>query len=430
MIEFKGSILELNNKQAIVLTDKCEFISIKRLPEMFVGQQLAFKKSDIKRRTKSYIRYAALIASIFVLALISLLYFQVYNTNTVFAYIDVDINPSLEFKIDNNSNVLGVKALNSDARTLLKELQLKKIPVKEAISKVIEASKELGFISTEKNNEVLVSATLESEQSNKSNTDKDKTLDTILSDIKTISVQVGTENLKPEVLKVTPENRKSAVKNDISMGRYELYKKIKQKNPEITIEKAKSERVSEMLDKAAVKKSHKSDKKNPSLSKSKKDKENKNSEDNKKSDNYPGDKNIDESGKHNKSENSEDEDKNKNTSKSESKTKKNADQKIKSKDKNNNTKNDKKIKSNKNKSKSQSKSDWPSGYSDKNSVKENSGTNSDKNSSKNNNSKNQVQDKTDASEKKDEGKVNKNQDNGKNVKGGKNSSNDKGSNNT
>ena len=395
MTEFKGSILELNNKQAIVMTDKCEFISIKRLPEMFVGQQLTFKKSDIKRQTKSYIRYVALIASVFVLAFFSLLYLQLYNPNAVFAYIDVDINPSLEFTIDNNSEVISIKALNPDAETLLKNLQLKKIPVREAISKVMEASREQGFISNEKSNEVLVSATLELNRSSKTNTENEKALDSILSDIKEITIQVGTENVKPEVLKVPNENRKSAVDNNISMGRYELYKKIKQKNPDITIEKAKSERVSEMLDKAEVKKSNETDKKTTHPSKSMKEKKNKHSDDRDESNNNPGDKEnfkSDKQEKFDKYKNSDNRDKDRDRVNSKSNSNK----------KNNDSKsNDRNNKSNKDKDKSQSKSDWPNDYSDKNSVKDNSGASSEKNNGKinensgeRNNSKNNSSDKT------------------------------------
>ena len=272
MAEFKGSILELNNKKAVVMTDKCDFITIKRTPDMFLGQQLTFKETSEAMfcKTNRYLWKVAGLAAVFVLALFSVLYFQVFYPVSVYAYIDLDINPSMEFSVDKYSKVLEVKALNSDAQKLLKDLDLEEIPVKKAIFEVIESSKNMGFISTEKSNKVLVSASLKKTDSTNA-VEEDKALSDILSEIENINVKVGQKNLQPEVLKVDPEVRKAAVKNNISMGRYKLYEDIKKTDPSLTIEKAKKERVSDMLDKAETKTKNKPIKKNNSEGKPEKD---------------------------------------------------------------------------------------------------------------------------------------------------------------
>lgn len=253
MTEFTGSILELNKKKALVMTDACDFVYIQRQPEMIVGQQIKFNKSEITKANKNYVRYLALVASVFIIALCSVFYMQIFVPNTVFAYIDIDINPSMEFVINKNAMVLDMKPLNKNAQTLLKELKLVELPLKEAIAEVVETSKQLGFISTNKNNVVLISASIDTDKNNSQNDSNQKTLDKILSNIGNVTFDVGTENIKPEILKVTPENRKTAIKNDISMGRYALYSKIKEDNKDITVEKAKTERVSDMLDEAKAK---------------------------------------------------------------------------------------------------------------------------------------------------------------------------------
>ncbi len=259
MAEFKGSILELNNKKVIVMTDKCDFITIKRTPDMYLGQQLTFSEAKSSMRTGGYIRNnITFAAGILVLALLSVLYLQVFNSGNAFAYIDLDINPSMEFAVDDASRVLSVKALNSDAVPLLKELELKDMPVKAAIAKVLDSSTTSGYISPGKINEVLISAALESAK-NSSAADKEKTLSVILSDIESLSIKVGTEDLHPKVLKVAPQVRKEAAENNISMGRYELYKEITKTDKDITIEKAKTEHISKMLDKAVPKNTEKKD---------------------------------------------------------------------------------------------------------------------------------------------------------------------------
>ncbi|HEY5587264.1 MAG TPA: anti-sigma factor domain-containing protein [Ruminiclostridium sp.] len=253
MTEFTGSIIELNEKKAIVMTEACDFVSIHRQSEMFIGQQVKFQKSDINRTNKNYMKYFALAASVFIITLCSVFSFQIFVPSTVFAYIDVDINPSMEFVIDKNAKVLDLNPLNNDAQTLLKNLKLINLPIKEAIAEVVRVSTQYGFISTSKKNAVLISASTDRDKIIKKNSSEEVVLDNILSDIGSITFDVGTENIKPEVLKVTPEVRESAVKNDISMGRYALYSKIKEENVDITVEKAKTERVSDMLDKAKIK---------------------------------------------------------------------------------------------------------------------------------------------------------------------------------
>ncbi len=253
MVEFKGSILELNNRKVLVMTNKCDFITVKRTPGMFLGQQLTFSEAKPSMKTRGYMRNMAFAASILVLSLFSILYLQLFSPGNAFAYIDVDINPSMEFAVDNTSRVLSVKALNSDAMLLLKELELKNMPVKAAIAKVLDSSTSSGYISPDKTNEVLISAALESAK-NTSAANKEKTLSVILTDIESLSIKVGSENLHPKVLKVAPQVRKEAAENNISMGRYELYKEINKTDKDITIEKAKTEHISKMLDKAVHKK--------------------------------------------------------------------------------------------------------------------------------------------------------------------------------
>lgn len=278
MNEFTGSILEINKKHAIVMTDSCDFVTIQRQPQMFVGQQVKFSKSDIARTNKNHIKYAALAASVFIIALFSVFYFQIFMPSTVFAYVDVDINPSVEFSIDKNAQVLDLKPLNSDAQILLKNLELVDLPIKDAITEVVKASKQLGFITTNKQNTVLISALINENKNSNTNESDEIAFDEIISDISSVTFNVGTENINPEVLKVSPENRESAIKNNLSMGRYALYLKLKADNSNITVDTAKTEHISDMLDKAKTKgskkiKAYKSD------SKVSKNKDNENTKD-------------------------------------------------------------------------------------------------------------------------------------------------------
>jgi len=247
MDEITGSILELTDKKALIMTESCDFISIARQPQMFVGQQVKVRKSDIAKTNKSYVKYALLAASVFILALFSVFYFRIFVSNTVYAYIDVDINPSVEFSIDKSAKVLDLKPLNSDAEALLKDMDLVDLPIKDAINQVVKTSEKMGFISADKENAILISAAVDENGKEVTNSSEAKAFDKIISNISNINFDFGYQTVKPEILKVTPESRKAAVKNNISMGRYALYSELKKENNDITVEKAKTTRVSDML---------------------------------------------------------------------------------------------------------------------------------------------------------------------------------------
>lgn len=252
MTDFKGLILELRGNQATVMTDKCDFITIKRQPEMFVGQQIKFSKSDIHTAMSCYVKYMALTACVLFLIFFYAFYYQFSVSKTVYAYIDIDINPSLEFTIDKNAQVLDIKPLNKDAQILLKDLKLLDMPVKQAITEVVKESEKLGFIKPNVKNAVLIYTSINEGKNYKQNKSKEKVLDNILTDIGSATFDVGSEKIKPVVLKVTSEYRNLAAKNEISMGRYALYNKLREKGINITVEEAKTVRVSDMLDKTLI----------------------------------------------------------------------------------------------------------------------------------------------------------------------------------
>jgi hypothetical protein len=244
-----GSILEFKGKKAIVMTCTCDFITIKRLPEMFIGQQIKLTKSDFYSKHSNYLKHVA-VACMLVLILSSVLFFQIFRPETVFAYVDIDINPSLELVINKNSRVIDFEVLNNDAQTLVKNLKLKGIPLKNALRIIIEESGKQGFISPHKENAVLVAASIKPTKDRKISEVREKSLDELVSELSSENINIGDINVKPELIKVSPGNRAEAIKNNISMGRYALFEKLSQINNDITLEKARNARVSDMLSSA------------------------------------------------------------------------------------------------------------------------------------------------------------------------------------
>lgn len=61
-------------------------------------------------------------------------------------YVTVDINPSIDFVVNSENNVVGVAAMNQDGELLLLNLSLQNKSVDDAIDEVIDEAIDLGFI--------------------------------------------------------------------------------------------------------------------------------------------------------------------------------------------------------------------------------------------------------------------------------------------
>ncbi|WP_422446666.1 anti-sigma factor domain-containing protein [Thermoanaerobacterium sp. DL9XJH110] len=249
-MNYRGTILKLKEKEAIVMTEECDFLSIKRRSDMSLGQQITFQESDIIRYNRKKVKYIMVAASILLVFLISVSYFH-YTVNFAYAYVDIDINPSLELVINKQERVLKTIPLNEDARPLLKGLKLNGMPVQEALSVIIIKSKEQGYLDSKNENDILISAALNID-SNGYGFIKDeaqKKLDRLAESLSEVVKKHGGLKDKTIILKITPEDRKLSLENKISMGRYFIYTKMKEKGIDITIEEARNSRVSDILKK-------------------------------------------------------------------------------------------------------------------------------------------------------------------------------------
>jgi hypothetical protein len=126
-MKYQGIAISLTKNKAIVTTDDFQCFYIKRAPTIYVGKEVEFTDEDIikKRLTLTkLIMVAACVAILFGIVSISNLVGingrnGILSDQKVFAYVDVDINPSLEIGIDSKGNVLRLVPLNEDAKIII-----------------------------------------------------------------------------------------------------------------------------------------------------------------------------------------------------------------------------------------------------------------------------------------------------------------------
>jgi len=72
------------------------------------------------------------------------------------ATVSLDVNPSLEFKVNSFDKVINVKAMNDDGEQILEDLDLKGMEIDEAIEAAIDVMIDMDYINDDEENAVSV----------------------------------------------------------------------------------------------------------------------------------------------------------------------------------------------------------------------------------------------------------------------------------
>jgi hypothetical protein len=250
-----GTILKLDEQYAVVMTDISDFIKIRRKPSMVVGKQVEFSKFDIipagNRYTANLSRFPLIAGVAVIIAAIAISAFWGYPVPGVYAFIDIDINPSIELGVDKQQKVVNVSALNKDGEVFLSDLKLSKMRITDALSVIVRKSAETGLLSQTGENLILISGSLNPDRTESKGygQKEEQELDILLDSIKTAikNTATGKINIEPRVIKVTPQVKELAEKNGLSMGRQAAFMKAQEAGVPLTIKEAKNQSVKELL---------------------------------------------------------------------------------------------------------------------------------------------------------------------------------------
>ncbi len=156
----KGIVFKLKKRTAIVMTGEFEFTEIIRRPGMVTGEEVQFTPADIvvPRRFNA----VAMVASVIILALMLTALWRPFSpAPAVYAYVGIDINPSVEFAVDTRDRIVEASSLNEDGRLLLERLELTGRPVTEAIEAYLRLCLAEGYLSR---GQVIIGVTAADEQ--------------------------------------------------------------------------------------------------------------------------------------------------------------------------------------------------------------------------------------------------------------------------
>lgn len=157
----KGVVLEKHKRFMIVMTNEGEFIKAKLREDVDIGEEIPFSPIQVPKWSTIYQskKYVSVMAAA-ILLLVFLPIYQFISPDKAYGLVTVDINPSLEFTVNSNYDVIDAEGYNEDGRTIINGLKDQVIgqPLNVAVSLLITKGNELGYLSNE--NDIYISSSL------------------------------------------------------------------------------------------------------------------------------------------------------------------------------------------------------------------------------------------------------------------------------
>ncbi|MCU5378607.1 anti-sigma factor domain-containing protein [Bacillus cereus] len=211
----KGIVMDIKKHNIVVLTPNGEFITFKRKAHPYmIGEEISFNKQEQRAPRFSippFLKPTTVIVAGF---LCVLLFFYNQPEEKVFAYVSVDINPSLEASVTEDLRVIDLRACNDDGRRILKEMKgWENKHLQDVIRTIIKQSQEDKYLTDDK--QVMLTAVA-----------KDKSLEPQLEKaLQELKKEYEIKHVTVEYQSSTMQIREDAKKAGVGTGVY-----IKQEN--------------------------------------------------------------------------------------------------------------------------------------------------------------------------------------------------------
>ncbi len=211
-------MLEVNATHVTVLTPDGEFLKGRKVRENYeVGEEIdffplneraSFKKTPYFSFGKLRIALASSIAAI----LLFFTAFSYYDSHQVYAYMSIDINPSIEAAVDKKLRVITLKAYNQEGRAIIANLEeWKNHSIESVTESIIKDSRESGYY--KEGAEVIIATVVVDDEG-------DVLKEKLTKNVSAIAKAHKAENVKITVLDRGIQDRELAIGKGLSTGKY------------------------------------------------------------------------------------------------------------------------------------------------------------------------------------------------------------------
>lgn len=231
----RAVVIQKNNGKAYVMTQDGRFKCINDDGKMEVGDSIELSSNPFLYKNMVKVAIAA--------SLIFALLFTALNFKPpeVYAYVSVDINPSIEAAIDKNGKILRATSFNNDGKKILNQISYKGLDIEAFIAETVKESEKLGFLKS--GGTVIITTVPVRNAKNISDNVK----------IAVNTVQNANKDIKVEIFNTDEKHRNEAKKISVSPGRLLLWQKAKEDGINIPENKLNSDEFFKELKQAYAK---------------------------------------------------------------------------------------------------------------------------------------------------------------------------------
>jgi hypothetical protein len=255
-MERKGIIMQIRENHAVVMSKDCQFVRVPLLEGFTVGQEVVIPAETVavaQKRGNVWYRRAwkqlAVAAACLVLAASVWGSGMLTSEPRAYAFVTVDINPSIELTIDIDKNVVAAAALNDEGEQLLSELELQGRPVQEAVGKVAETARQKGYLPD--NGDVLITASRVENGEEEESLDLAQVEDELVRTVKDVASKQGSSVAVGAVL-VSKDVREAAKEAGVSPGKYAFFLSAQSNGVDVELEELKKTSITKLTDQKGV----------------------------------------------------------------------------------------------------------------------------------------------------------------------------------
>lgn len=231
-----GIVVKIEGNKSIIISEYGTFETIKRRDGMFTGQKVLYEYEDIMTSENIFKKYVyPLSAGVAALFVIGFLYLKFFYMDFVYAYVNIDINPSIELAIDNKGLVKDVLPINKDGEVVLDGLEYEDRAINEVVLEIIQRSKAFGFIDKDYDKSfILISTAINGKDSEGAINSKEI--------VAQLEEEIDNMNLNLELkyLNLNKNIRGKAQENKMSMGKYYIYQQANKLGKDLSIDYVKT----------------------------------------------------------------------------------------------------------------------------------------------------------------------------------------------
>ncbi|MGN7424441.1 anti-sigma factor domain-containing protein [Cytobacillus praedii] len=216
-----GIIMEMNERFLTLLTPEGEFLRAHNHHNHYqLGQEIEFFPIEIDETKKSILPpvfQSFKGKAIFSVALIIMLTFAslipLIGSNEVYAYMSIDVNPSIELGINDKFQVIEFVSYNNAGKKIIEQIHdWKNENIHVLTNEILQKMKEQGYI---KPNREIVIATVYKEN----RLEKNRRWEAEMNEIKNT---INKENLELKVVEGSNEDRAQALEEGLTTGQYKI----------------------------------------------------------------------------------------------------------------------------------------------------------------------------------------------------------------